>query len=64
MLTYCRNCSRDLFFAKIRSSRKFSHLQYAHWCYLCYHAHWCSSILAKVLSSPKVGFTSVIKLPL
>ncbi|MDD9362302.1 MAG: hypothetical protein PV344_05190 [Anaplasma sp.] len=38
MLTYCPNCSRDLFFAhrlrvakfaKIRSSRKFSRLQYA-----------------------------------
>ncbi|MDD9362563.1 MAG: hypothetical protein PV344_06545 [Anaplasma sp.] len=37
MLTYCSNCSRDLFFtnrrrfakfAKIRSSRKFSCLQY------------------------------------
>ncbi|MDD9361617.1 MAG: hypothetical protein PV344_01660 [Anaplasma sp.] len=37
MLTYCPNCSRDLFFtnrrrfakfAKIRSSRKFSRLQY------------------------------------
>ncbi|MDD9362849.1 MAG: hypothetical protein PV344_08005 [Anaplasma sp.] len=34
MLTYCPNCSRDLFFAnrrqfaKIRSSRKFSQLQY------------------------------------
>ncbi|MDD9362688.1 MAG: hypothetical protein PV344_07180 [Anaplasma sp.] len=38
MLTYCSNCSLDLFFAdrrqfvklaKIRSSRKFSCLQYA-----------------------------------
>ncbi|MDD9362011.1 MAG: hypothetical protein PV344_03700 [Anaplasma sp.] len=37
VLTYCPNCSRDLFFAnrrqfakfaKIRSSRKFSRLQY------------------------------------
>ncbi|MDD9362513.1 MAG: hypothetical protein PV344_06295 [Anaplasma sp.] len=34
VLTYCRNCSRDLFFAnhngfaKFRSSRKFSCLQY------------------------------------
>ncbi|MDD9362626.1 MAG: hypothetical protein PV344_06870 [Anaplasma sp.] len=37
MLSYCPNCSRDLFFAngrrftkfaKIRSSRKFSRLQY------------------------------------
>ncbi|MDD9362095.1 MAG: hypothetical protein PV344_04130 [Anaplasma sp.] len=41
MLTYCPNCSRDLFFpnhrrftkfAKIRSSQKFSRLQYMKGC--------------------------------